>query len=304
MKKNRYVFILMLFFLLSVVDGHAQEINLSVIDDRGNTKLLGVIDKDGLTQDPFKTWFDQHYESYETNSKSIRSIRSELKNYEIKVFMGTWCGDSRQEVPRFYKILDKMNFPMEKLTVIAVDNSRKNYKKSPTGEEKGRNIHRVPTFIFYKDGKEVNRIVEHPKESLEADMVRILLSKEYSPNYSSIEKVNQVMGQKGASYIKDSTEAVDFFKTLVTNENDLNGYGYVLLYAESFEKAIAVFTLNTKLFPDTMNPYDSLAEAYEISDNKAKALENYRLALMTIEESAAVVRLRKKIESLSIAKEQ
>lgn len=304
MKKNRYVFILMLFFLLSVVDGHAQEINLSVIDDRGNTKLLGVIDKDGLTQDPFKTWFDQHYESYETNSKSIRSIRSELKNYEIKVFMGTWCGDSRQEVPRFYKILDKMNFPMEKLTVIAVDNSRNNYKKSPTGEEKGRNIHRVPTFIFYKDGKEVNRIVEHPKESLEADMVRILLSKEYSPNYSSIEKVNQVMGQKGASYIKDSTEAVDFFKTLVTNENDLNGYGYVLLYAESFEKAIAVFTLNTKLFPDTMNPYDSLAEAYEISDNKAKALENYRLALMTIEESAAVVRLRKKIESLSIAKEQ
>lgn len=304
MKKNRYVFILMLFSLLRVVDGHAQEINLSVTDDRGNTKLLGVIDKDGLTQDPFKTWFDQHYESYETNSKSIRSIRSELKNYEIKVFMGTWCGDSRQEVPRFYKILDKMNFPMEKLTVIAVDNSRNNYKKSPTGEEKGRNIHRVPTFIFYKDGKEVNRIVEHPKESLEADMARILLSKEYSPNYSSIEKVNQVMGQKGASYIKDSPEAVDFFKTLVTNENDLNGYGYVLLYAESFEKAIAVFTLNTKLFPDTMNPYDSLAEAYEISDNKAKALENYRLALMTIEESAAVVRLRKKIESLSIAKEQ
>jgi hypothetical protein len=36
------------------------------------------------------------------------------------------------------------------------------------------NIVYVPTFIFYKDGVEVGRIVEAPKHSLEIDIINIL----------------------------------------------------------------------------------------------------------------------------------
>ena len=47
-------------------------------------------------------------------------------------------------------------------------------------EEVGKNIHRVPTFIFLHGNKEIGRIVESPVVSLEKDMIAILEKKSYS----------------------------------------------------------------------------------------------------------------------------
>ena len=49
--------------------------------------------------------------------------------------------------------------------------------------EKGLNITNVPTFIFYKNGKEVNRIVESPRVSLEQDMIDIINGNNYKHIY-------------------------------------------------------------------------------------------------------------------------
>ncbi len=98
--------------------------------------------------------------------------------------MGTWCKDSKREVPRFYKILENAKFQKNKISLIGVDSTKENYKKSPTGEEKGLNIIRVPTFIFYKNGIDVNRIIEYPIESLEKDLLKIIKGETYIPNYS------------------------------------------------------------------------------------------------------------------------
>ena len=102
--------------------------------------------------------------------------------------MGTWCGDSKQEVPRFYKVLEACEFPEDQLTVIALSSKPYMYKKSPNHEEAGLNIHRVPTFIFYKDRKEVNRIVEHPIETFEKDMLNIVTKNDYKSNYQIVTK--------------------------------------------------------------------------------------------------------------------
>ena len=73
---------------------------------------------------------------------------------------------------------------MAQLEIVALDYRKEKYKQSPTGEEQGLNIKRVPTIIFLKDGKEVNRIVESPLETLEKDMAQIILKKDYTPNYT------------------------------------------------------------------------------------------------------------------------
>jgi len=88
--------------------------------------------------------------------------------------MGTWCPDSRKEVPRFYKILDSLKFPESQLKLITVNRM----KKGIAQETDGLNIQRVPTFIFYKDGKEVGRIIEHPSfDRLEDDVQKIVFEK-------------------------------------------------------------------------------------------------------------------------------
>ena len=164
----------------------AQELNYKTVDKKGREKLLGKITKEGLQQDSFANWFNPQYENYQVDEETLKEIQKQLKQCEVKVFLGTWCGDSRREVPRFVKILERANFPMQNLSMIAVDYEKPLYKKSPGGEEKGLNIVKVPTFIFYKNGKEVNRIIEYPVVSQEKDMAQILNEEGYKPNFSGL----------------------------------------------------------------------------------------------------------------------
>jgi thiol-disulfide isomerase/thioredoxin len=93
--------------------------------------------------------------------------------------MGTWCGDSRRETPRFYKILEETNFDENYFELITVNRS----KKTPDNLQEGFNIIRVPTFIFYKEGKEVGRYVEYPRETLEKDILKIVTGQAYKHSY-------------------------------------------------------------------------------------------------------------------------
>jgi thiol-disulfide isomerase/thioredoxin len=148
-----------------------------------NDILLGKHDRSALLQPPYNGWFKANYDSYVVDSFTCQFIRPLLKDKTITIFLGTWCGDSRREVPRFLKMLDCCEFPMTGLTLVVVGNSDSLYKKSPQHEEAGKNIVRVPTIIVEQDGKEVGRIIEFPVVSLEKDLLAILRNEKYTPNY-------------------------------------------------------------------------------------------------------------------------
>lgn len=61
-------------------------------------------------------------------------------------------------------------------------------------------------------------------------------------------------------------------------EKTLNQVGYFFLNNNKVADAITVFTFNTKLFPNSGNMFDSLAEAYYVQGNNGEALENYTIA--------------------------
>ena len=52
-----------------------------------------------------------------------------------------------------------------------------------TPQQHEPNIMPIPTLIFYKDGQEMNRIVEFPVESLYKDMAKILKNESYQDAY-------------------------------------------------------------------------------------------------------------------------
>ena len=158
-------------------------INQMSKDSRGSDMLIGKCTKDALLQPSFADWFKPNYDSYVVDSFTCNFIRPLLAGKSITIFMGTWCGDSRREVPRVLKMLECCNFPTANLTMIMVGNSDSLYKKSPQHEEAGKNIVRVPTIIIEQKGVEIGRIIEFPKTSLEKDMLSILRKEKYEPNY-------------------------------------------------------------------------------------------------------------------------
>ncbi|WP_282071311.1 thioredoxin family protein [Polaribacter atrinae] len=146
-----------------------------------NGDLIGVANKESFQQIPYSTWFNKKYDTYTPDSLTITSLKKELKGIEIKGFMGTWCGDSKRETPHFYKILEQTDFNLNNLELITVNIS----KKTPDNLQEGFNIKRVPTFIFYRDGKEIGRYVEYARESLEKDILKIVSGKEYKHSYDN-----------------------------------------------------------------------------------------------------------------------
>ena len=171
--------------LLSLTIVNAQKINQEIKTEKGYQFLIGPINIKGLQNEPYVKWFQASYENYCVDKSLTKMIKKQLKEYQITLFLGTWCSDSKREVPRIIKILNEAQFPIQNLTIIALDRRKEFYKKSPDGEEKGLNIIRVPTLIFFKNGKEINRITESPIASLEEDMLAILSGENYIPNYSS-----------------------------------------------------------------------------------------------------------------------
>ncbi len=148
-------------------------------DATGN--LTGKVDKAAFMQAPFNTWFNSRMESYKADPETIEALKVALKDVEIRAYMGTWCGDSKRETPQFYNILEAAYYDMDNLTMITVDRS----KKKPVALVSDYNIIRVPTFIFYRNGNEIGRYVERPRESLEKDMLKIVTGQPYKHSYDN-----------------------------------------------------------------------------------------------------------------------
>jgi len=66
---------------------------------------------------------------------------------------------------------------------------------------------------------------------------------------------------------------------IYASESLMNGFGYSLLRRARVNEAIEVLKLNVEEYPQSANVYDSLGEAYMMTGNKEKAIENYQKAL-------------------------
>ena len=140
-----------------------------------STWFLGYINPARFSQPPHSEWYLKGFEAYQPVQEVIGKLAlRDKENLSIKIVMGTWCPDSRREVPRFMKILDLWGFPEEKVTIIGVDNT----KIAPIGDYEKLGIERVPTFIILENKVEKGRIIENPVTSLEQDMLNILTRNE------------------------------------------------------------------------------------------------------------------------------
>ncbi len=64
-----------------------------------------------------------------------------------------------------------------------------------------------------------------------------------------------------------------------TIESRINSAGYAAAFADDFDRSQQLLTLNTELFPDSANTWDSLAEITLYLGDQKRALELYRKAL-------------------------
>jgi thiol-disulfide isomerase/thioredoxin len=142
------------------------------------TWLLGDITLPQIRdREPHATWYSAEFygDAYVPDKEIIEELKAfNTNDLTITIVLGTWCPDSRREVPRFMKLVTLWGFPVEKIRFIGVDIN----KVAPLGDYPAMGIERVPTFIFYENKIETGRIIEVPVTSLEQDTRNILKREE------------------------------------------------------------------------------------------------------------------------------
>ena len=272
----KYTMYLMLCFL--AVAGKAQS-PLTYQNESGETHLAGPVSIADLRSEPFRSWFDESYAQMSV-PEELPKWRKQLKNVQVDIYMGTWCGDSKRWVPRLIKLWEALGLHPKDLTICALYGGEDRYKQGPNGEERGKKIHRVPTFIFKKAGAECARIVESPVTDLQRDLAQIALGYPPEPNYRAAQYLMDTFEKASTQEIMDAGEEhIDVVGGLVGSPSELNTLGYVYLRSGRIEEALATFQLNTLCYGYVPSMHYHYARALEKAGNLEKAILAYEKVL-------------------------
>jgi len=105
--------------------------------------------------------------TYSPKKDAVERIASVKEKVKILVVFGYWCPDSQRNVPRFFTVMWAAKNPNISYELVPVARG-----KNPLREK--LNIERIPTFIIYRGEREIGRLVENPRKTLEEDLAEIL----------------------------------------------------------------------------------------------------------------------------------
>lgn len=271
-------YLLLLFCLLSQLA--TAQTPLSYTNASGEKHLAGPFDLNVLRTDTtYSGWFEENIAKFKLKGADT-SWKSALSDTEVEIYLGTWCGDSKRWVPQFVKLWNELGLDESQLTFTALYDGEEQYKQGPNGEEKGLQIHRVPTFIFKKEGFEYARIVESPRNDLEKDLAQIAVGYPSEPNYRAATYLLDLFEKEPMDSIwKNVNYHFGEVYTLVGKEVELNTLGFVFQYSDRMPQALMTFLYNTVIYPYSPRVHNSYADALRISGDKESAIAVYEKVL-------------------------
>ncbi|MCD6012101.1 MAG: thioredoxin family protein [Flavipsychrobacter sp.] len=144
-----------------------------VLKDPKNGRVVfkGPVTFDDLQKEPSFDWLKSGADKYHPRHRKVNALKEHLAEYSIIIFMGTWCSDTHDMLPKFFKVLQETGYPMAQVTMYGVERN----KETRSADVKQYNVTSIPTIVVLnKGGKEVGRITERVDRSVEGDLVRII----------------------------------------------------------------------------------------------------------------------------------
>ena len=152
----KFLYLAIAFSFSQISFAQAPEISRDI---HGNKILKGFISKQDLVTDTAFSWFAKNQQGYVPEQNALQAFRTNKDSINIIAFAGTWCGDTKNILPKFFLLTDAAGLSPDRITLIGVDRSKKTIQH--LSEAFG--IINVPTFIVMKNGVEVGRVVEYGK---------------------------------------------------------------------------------------------------------------------------------------------
>ena len=242
--------------------------------------LVGSLTRANLKTAPFAEWFESQYAKYEPNPADIDKLREPIKGLAIEAYFGTWCGDSRRQIPRLMKVLDAAGFDEKRLAMVGLSDRSMEFKQAPGRPERKRLVHRTPTVVLLRDGVEIGRIVETPATTLEADLLAMIEGRGPEPKYGAEAFVHRLFSALSGNEALKALSAAEAEITKLSTPGSLGHYAeYDLLKNGRAADAKALLDLHLKIDPKSVSGHLLMSEALETLGRKDEALVAVERAL-------------------------
>lgn len=154
-------------------------------------------------------------ETYEPDPAVIERLRKIDTPVRLQIVMATWCGDSRQHVPRLLKSIAKAANPNLTVELIGIGPDF----TTPMEVVQGQNITNIPTVIVRKGENEIGRFVETPAGATVEDDIADIVNGTPKPHPGRYERGSlKTAGTyllRNARHRVDGTEQFEVYEKIV-----------------------------------------------------------------------------------------
>jgi thiol-disulfide isomerase/thioredoxin len=141
----------------------------SVVTNNSDTVVVGKKEISQVKNNASCAWLNTGIDAYKGDEVVVSELKkTDLKEFKVVVVCGSWCEDTQHLLPQFVKVAQQIS--LNNIDYYFVDRE----KKSPENAKEKFNVDRIPTFIIYKNDKEIGRIIETVSEPIEAVLSKIL----------------------------------------------------------------------------------------------------------------------------------
>lgn len=135
-------------------------------------QLLGIVTAEQILA--ITPEWKANHDAYEPGVQALIALHDAAAaatgDLSIEVIFGSWCSDSREQIPRFIKVLEQAGAGGIPVTWRGVHKAR-DQREQRVAQLR---ITAIPTIIVSRKGSEIGRIVETPQASIEEDLAAVL----------------------------------------------------------------------------------------------------------------------------------
>jgi len=162
--------LLILLGMALVQGAMAQDFVREIDRKTGKVLLRGKIHFSDIQKESTCSWFNQGADAYQPKPAVIEALKKIAEPYHFVVFAGTWCGDTKDLLPRFYKVLREAGIDQHTVELYGVNR----HKEALNIEHSLYNLTNIPTIIIMHQAHEVGRIIESVDSSIEESLLQIM----------------------------------------------------------------------------------------------------------------------------------
>ena len=117
-------YLILLAIIIATIQINSQDYKIIPDEKNGEPLILGYCPASLIIDSLFKDTKTTEYDNYQPDFETLDILEGKLEDVTITIIFRSTCSDSREQLPRLFKILNELNYDVNSITLIGVNREK------------------------------------------------------------------------------------------------------------------------------------------------------------------------------------